>query len=451
MLLTQAPTERINIISAPSPETGLNIQLALTDRLIQNNLRISNLEPVGENPETNQQIIAEKRSIIEDSLTQLARTYGLCGATILEQSVNESGQIVYRVMARSSREEIGPAPEGTDRVDFQVQELLDPVVYPYASELAAKMQAAGWVEIPSSISVSRLSTRRDTLLLLESDTLLEQDEVAAVIESSVSARNTLAIMASDLENTTLIAEERAEYSEIRTGYTRLLRENQELQLLAADDRDRWHTLKNILASMVTHEYILTRLLGMGDIDSVKAVASEIGWTISKLTSFIKDIHRTSLNDPEQLAYSEVEVNEFLTDITSLANKRRDSITNRQKIRFMKEDEKPLSIRVDQGRFTTMVVNLIDNASRHADPDSEIIINISTFDKNLVLAVTNKGKPLQPDVIEGVLKGERFGGSKSTGMGLLSVRNHARAHGGDILFSHDSERNLVTIGFRIKLG
>ncbi|KXK07884.1 MAG: hypothetical protein UZ20_WS6002001103 [candidate division WS6 bacterium OLB21] len=138
MLLTQAPTERINIISAPSPEAGLNIQLALTDRLIQNNLRISNLEPVGENPETNQQIIAEKRSIIEDSLTQLARTYGLSGATILEQSVNESGQIVYRVMARSSREEIGPAPEGTDRVDFQVQELLDPIVYPYASELAAK-------------------------------------------------------------------------------------------------------------------------------------------------------------------------------------------------------------------------------------------------------------------------------------------------------------------------
>jgi PAS domain S-box-containing protein len=107
---------------------------------------------------------------------------------------------------------------------------------------------------------------------------------------------------------------------------------------------------------------------------------------------------------------------------------------------------------DEGRLEQLVQNLVGNALKYGSPDAPVSVRWSRIDDHmegdLVLAVHNEGRPIDPELLPHVFEPFRAGrhgaGSErgSMGLGLFIVHEIARAHGGDARAESDAERGTT---------
>ena len=96
-------------------------------------------------------------------------------------------------------------------------------------------------------------------------------------------------------------------------------------------------------------------------------------------------------------------------------------------------DEPVVIETDPRRFDRIVANLLDNAREHA-PDTPVTVSLaSTPEREIVVAVTDRGPGVPPDrlarIFERFYKADpsRHGGS--SGLGLAIAAEHAALLGG----------------------
>ena len=91
-------------------------------------------------------------------------------------------------------------------------------------------------------------------------------------------------------------------------------------------------------------------------------------------------------------------------------------------------------RVDPGRLHQVLVNLLDNAARHAPPGPDVALGARRADGELAIEVTDRGPGIDPGdrdtVFHRFTRGERATGG-GTGLGLSIARWAVELHGGRI--------------------
>lgn len=98
------------------------------------------------------------------------------------------------------------------------------------------------------------------------------------------------------------------------------------------------------------------------------------------------------------------------------------------------------INLDPDRISQVLNNLITNAIKFSNPDTEIIIKASIIENDVVISVTDQGQGIPEDEISqvfadfGRVSVKPTAGEKSTGLGLAIVKRLVESHGGKISVS-----------------
>jgi two-component system OmpR family sensor kinase len=100
---------------------------------------------------------------------------------------------------------------------------------------------------------------------------------------------------------------------------------------------------------------------------------------------------------------------------------------------------------DEDLIRRMIVNLIDNAVRHAPPGSTVRVDLDQTDEGYAIAVRDHGPGVPPEIrahiFERFFRGDasrRSNAHDGAGLGLAVARWIANAHGGDVVLARSSE-------------
>ena len=95
------------------------------------------------------------------------------------------------------------------------------------------------------------------------------------------------------------------------------------------------------------------------------------------------------------------------------------------------------IEADSEAISQMVINLVDNAVKYSEDESEIAINVFRRGNRIVIQVADKGVGIDEEDMKKIFdkfyrgKNVAYLGTGGTGLGLTLVKAVAEAHGGDI--------------------
>jgi signal transduction histidine kinase len=109
---------------------------------------------------------------------------------------------------------------------------------------------------------------------------------------------------------------------------------------------------------------------------------------------------------------------------------------------------------DESRIAQVLSNLIGNAVQYGGPDAPIVVDVTVNDRDLVIAVNNRGKTIPPEKMASIFDPMvRIAASvsgdymerTSLGIGLYISREIVHAHGGKVLVdSTDADGTTFTV-------
>ncbi|MCK9280240.1 MAG: HAMP domain-containing histidine kinase [Melioribacteraceae bacterium] len=117
------------------------------------------------------------------------------------------------------------------------------------------------------------------------------------------------------------------------------------------------------------------------------------------------------------------------------------------------DEKSIILSVDKNKINQVVTNLITNALKYSEPNTEVLIEVIKNTKEIIISVKDQGQGIGEDELNLLFKpfqktsNKSTGGEKSTGLGLFIVKRIVEAHGGNIKLESNLGKGST---FRISL-
>lgn len=248
-----------------------------------------------------------------------------------------------------------------------------------------------------------------------------------------------------------------------------------LRIANADLERRNQELKRSLAEVaaaheevrLAHERVLgaERLAAVGRV--VSGIAHEIGNQLA-LVGYAEAIKkRAGHNDPDISEYADIivaaqkrlsamvtEIKDFVrgeahdADPTSVKLEPADvSSVVEEALAILKYDKevavrrivrvpgaRPLA-RLNRGKFTQVVINLVRNAAQATRPGDEITLSLDEKDGRMVMTITDQGTGMSAEVLARL--GEPFfttRGERGTGLGIGICRRIVSDHGGELSFS-----------------
>lgn len=152
----------------------------------------------------------------------------------------------------------------------------------------------------------------------------------------------------------------------------------------------------------------------------------------------------TINDLLQVAQidaNKIVLHQELTDLSQLiktvANEFRRIVKSRQQNLIVRGATKPVMVQVDVMRLRMALDNIIDNASKYAEPDTTVTLKLSTDDTTAYLSVTDHGVGIAAEDMPKLFqKFSRIDNPRSilvggNGLGLYLVKRIIDAHGGGV--------------------
>ena len=170
-----------------------------------------------------------------------------------------------------------------------------------------------------------------------------------------------------------------------------------------------------------------------------------------------DILTTILNDFLSLSRLEegrVDVNPEIFEIHEFCAETIDDVKNNIKHgQTLQLHYKNANIKVnlDKKLLKLILFNLISNASKYADEDTEIVCDVSINKNKLIISITDKGIGIpeeeQIHLFDRFFRASNATAIKGTGLGLHIVKRYAELMGGEITFeSHLSKGSTFSVIF-----
>ena len=126
----------------------------------------------------------------------------------------------------------------------------------------------------------------------------------------------------------------------------------------------------------------------------------------------------------------------------------NSVAEVKHIKLIRTDHESFFVYVDIEMIKSILRNLISNAVKFSNPDSEIKVGIKAEDGKVIVSVTDSGKGIKKEDQHKLLKDSTHfttygtNSEEGSGLGLLLCRDFARKNGGDLWF--ESEENLGSV-------
>ena len=126
----------------------------------------------------------------------------------------------------------------------------------------------------------------------------------------------------------------------------------------------------------------------------------------------------------------------------------NSVAEVKHIKLIRTDHESFFVYVDIEMIKSMLRNLISNAVKFSNPDSEIKVGIKAEDGKVIVSVTDSGKGIKKEDQHKLLKDSTHfttygtNSEEGSGLGLLLCRDFARKNGGELWF--ESEENLGSV-------
>ena len=126
----------------------------------------------------------------------------------------------------------------------------------------------------------------------------------------------------------------------------------------------------------------------------------------------------------------------------------NSVAEVKHIKLIRTDHESFFVYVDIEMIKSILRNLISNAVKFSNPDSEIKVGIKAEDGKVIVSVTDSGKGIKKEDQHKLLKDSTHfttygtNSEDGSGLGLLLCRDFARKNGGELWF--ESEENLGSV-------
>jgi signal transduction histidine kinase len=189
-----------------------------------------------------------------------------------------------------------------------------------------------------------------------------------------------------------------------------------------------HDLRNPLAAIGAGVAVLRSMPEDSDNSPVLDLIQRSTTRMGELINDVLDFARGRLGDG--LDMTQVPDAKLDADLTQVVTELQSASPQRTIHREFAIDR---TVVCNTPRLAQMLSNLLANALTHGDPDSPITVQACTSDAALELAVTNRGKTIEPEVMAQLFKpfsrGNSSPGQQGLGLGLYIAAEIARAHGG----------------------
>ena len=126
----------------------------------------------------------------------------------------------------------------------------------------------------------------------------------------------------------------------------------------------------------------------------------------------------------------------------------NSVAEVKHIKLIRTDHESFFVYVDIEMIKSILRNLISNAVKFSNTDSEIKVGIKAEDGKVIVSVTDSGKGIKKEDQHKLLKDSTHfttygtNSEEGSGLGLLLCRDFARKNGGELWF--ESEENLGSV-------
>ena len=254
-------------------------------------------------------------------------------------------------------------------------------------------------------------------------------------------------LANKLKRNTLIAEQNA-------------REKEEAALLAQNEQLRANMLRTISHDLRTPLTSIsgnasTLISGGTALDETARqqiytdIFSESMWLIEMVENLL---YATRIEDGRMQLNISVEI---LDDIVQEAVKHTERTHSKRNIIVDMLDE-IIPVMADANLIVQVIVNLMDNAVKYSDDDSDVTVSVRREHAYAVISVSDHGTGISDEEKEKVFDmfytgGSRFSDSRrSLGLGLALCRSIISSHGGTISVS-DNIPNGTVVSFTLPIG
>lgn len=254
-------------------------------------------------------------------------------------------------------------------------------------------------------------------------------------------------LANKLKRNTLIAEQNA-------------REKEEAALLAKNEQLRANMLRTISHDLRTPLTSIsgnasTLISGGTALDETARqqiytdIFSESMWLIEMVENLL---YATRIEDGRMQLNISVEI---LDDIVQEAVRHTERTHPKRNIIVDMYDE-IIPVMADANLIVQVIVNLMDNAVKYSDEDSDVTVSVHLENEYAVISVSDHGTGISDEEKEKVFDMFYTGGSRSSdsrrslGLGLALCRSIITSHGGTISVS-DNIPNGTVVSFTLPIG
>ena len=202
-------------------------------------------------------------------------------------------------------------------------------------------------------------------------------------------------------------------------------------------RDEWtsiiaHDLRQPIAAILMASDLLPELHGGVVSEKEQVVVTRIHTAAQSLKRMVDDLLDMSLMEANRLELERKWTNP--RELVRGTVERLAHLSGIERVQVRADDDIP-SLLVDPIRIEQVLTNLISNAIKYGDEQSDIIVQARHRQNELEIAVTNRGRGIAPDELPRLFN--RFARSKETrgsgvpglGLGLYIAKGVIEAHGG----------------------
>jgi signal transduction histidine kinase len=208
-----------------------------------------------------------------------------------------------------------------------------------------------------------------------------------------------------------------------------------------------HELKSPLSSIKAS--LQTMLMRNPDADKVYKLMSNSLSDVERLQSLVDNILFAAKIERSEPGFLDEEV-----DVSTVVQQTAEKFTvNKKGVGVTKDIEQGLTMHIDPLGFTSVVINLIENAVKYSPERSRIDVSLKMAESCIVLKIADEGYGIPENEREKVFeKFYRIGNedtrrAKGTGLGLYIVRRFVDIYGGSIVISSNSPSGTI---FEMKL-
>jgi len=196
-----------------------------------------------------------------------------------------------------------------------------------------------------------------------------------------------------------------------------------------------HDLRNPLGIMINYSEFLEE-----DKENFTEEQTDFIKKIKSLSTFMLGMV-TELLDVTAIEAGSINLNLEQTDLVSLveSNVQLNKALAEKKSISLNFQSKVQSflLSLDKGKIDQVVSNLITNAIKYSNPETEVAVFIEKNETEAIISVKDQGQGIEKDELQLLFKPfqrtsvKSTGGEKSTGLGLFIVRRIIEAHNGSI--------------------